>query len=79
MKRDSTHHNQFGSGMPVNGIMDFVLHFLEELLRYLCSWIVIDARCIYFKYLAVKNFFAGTNVPDPLQQFFPITATAQFL
>ena len=63
----------------MDGIMNLVLHLLEELLRYRCSWVIVNACSIDFQHLPIKNLLGGADVSDAFEEFLPIPAASKFL
>ena len=53
--------------LPMNGIVNFVLNFLEKLNGDFRSWVIVNAGCVDFKHLTVKHLFGGADVADALQ------------
>ena len=58
--------------MTMCRIMEFVLNNLEETDRLFGLGIIINAGCIEIKNLTIKNLLRRPNIPDSIQQFFPI-------
>ena len=61
----------------MDGIMNFILNFFEELDGDFCFWVVVNAGCIDFQNLTIKHFFGSTDVTDTFQQLFEISTAAQ--
>jgi hypothetical protein len=53
------------------------LHFLEKFNGYLCFGVVINTGGINVKNLPIKYFFRSPDIPDTLQELFPITASSK--
>jgi hypothetical protein len=65
--------NQLGCRFACNGPMQLVLHRLEECLRNLGVAVVVDtALLVNIRDLQVEAALAGTNLPNPLQQFIEV-------
>ena len=45
----STVVNDLGGSLTVDGIMNFILDFFEELDGDFCFWVVVNAGCIDFQ------------------------------
>jgi len=61
----------------MDGIMNLVLHLLKELLRYRCSWVIVNACSIDFQHLPIEYLFCSTNVSDAFEKFLPIATAAK--
>ena len=61
----------------MNGIVDFVLDFLEKLNRDFRSWVIVNAGGVDFKHLTVKHLFGSADVADTLQQLLEVATAAQ--
>ena len=62
--------------MTVRCIMKFILDNLEESDGFIGLGIIIYACGIKVKDLPIKNLFGGADIPDSIQQFFPIHSAA---
>ena len=69
--------NDLSGSLTVDGIMNFILNFFEELDGDFCFWVVVNAGCIDLQNLTVEHFFGSTDVADTFQQFFEISTAAQ--
>ena len=58
--------------------MNLVLHLLKELVRYRCSWVIINACSIDFQHFPIENLLCGTDVSDTFEEFLPIAAASKF-
>ena len=56
--------------------MQLVLDDLEESNGRLRLGVIINAGGIKIKDLAVQDFFGRTDIPDPVQEFFPVHSAA---
>ena len=64
--------NQFGSGMSVNCIMEFILHFGKELNGRRSIGIVVHTGSVNVGDLLVKTAFTQAYLPDFSQQMFKV-------
>lgn len=68
-----------GDGLSMGGVVQLVLHDLEEPGGLFGRRVVVDAGGVQVDHLAVEDFFAAADVADALQQLPPVAAAAQLL
>lgn len=68
--------NHFRCRVTVGGEMQLVLHDLEEANGILAVRIIVHAVGVQIQHLPVQHLFRRTNVPDSIQQLFPVAAPA---
>ena len=62
----------------MNGIMNFILDFLEKLNGDFRLGIVVNTGRVDFKHLSIKHLFRSTDIADTLQQLLEVSAAQIF-
>ena len=69
--------NDLRRGLPMNGIMNLILDFLEKLNGDFRLGIIVNTGRVDFKHLTVKHLFRSTDIADTLQQLLEVSAATQ--
>ena len=63
--------------LPMNGIMNFILDFLEKLNGDFRLGVIVNTGCVDFKHLSIKHLLGSADIADTLQQLLEVSAAAQ--
>ncbi len=74
--RISTLMDELGGSMFTRGVVELVLHDLEELDGYRTLGIVVDTGRIEIENLAVESFFTTADITDTIEKLFPVVASS---
>ena len=64
-------------GLPMNGIMNFILDFLEKLNGDFRLGVIVNTGGVDFKHLSIKHLFGSADIADTLQQLLEVSAATQ--